>query len=94
MFRKNVAKTPEMSSSKSKLNLMARWFPALRANNEPTVIEYYDETGALIRTADVAKPIVVAYTDAVPETGGGHLRRHLARRRQHLQAYERRPRRR
>jgi hypothetical protein len=69
MFRKNVAKTPEMSSSKSKLNLMARWFPALRANNELVEIEYYDEDGALIRTATEAKPIVVAYTDAVPETG-------------------------
>jgi hypothetical protein len=69
MFRKNVSKTPDMSSSKSKLNLMGMWFPALRANNEATVIEYYDETGALIRTAEQAKPIVVAYTDAVPETG-------------------------
>jgi hypothetical protein len=69
MFRKNVSRTPELTSSKSKLNIMTVWFPALRANNDPTVIEYYDENGALIRTAEKAKPIVVAYTDGVPETG-------------------------
>ncbi|MGM0384481.1 MAG: choice-of-anchor O protein [Actinomycetota bacterium] len=69
MFRKNVSKTPDMTSTKSKLNIMARWFPALRANGEPTTVEYRDETGALIRTAEEAKPIVVTYTDAVEETG-------------------------
>jgi hypothetical protein len=81
MFRKNVSKTPELSSSKSKMNIMTRWFPALRANNEPayyvdnvtgetiTGIPYYDEEGELIRVAEEAKPIVVTYTDAVEETG-------------------------
>jgi hypothetical protein len=69
MFRKNISRTPEMASSKSKLDLMARWFPAMKANGEATVVEYYDETGALIRTAEVAKPIVVVYTDGVEETG-------------------------
>lgn len=69
MFRKNVSKTPELSSSKSKLDLMAVWFPARRANNEATVIEYSDQDGNLIRTATEAKPVVVTYTDSVPETG-------------------------
>ena len=69
MFRKNISKTPDLSSSKSKLNIMPVWFPALRANNEPTVVEYYDESGTLIRSTEEAKPIIVAYTDAVPETG-------------------------
>ena len=69
MFRKNVSKTPELTSSKSKLNIMTLWFPAFRANNEPTVVEYYDESGALIRTAEEAKPVVVVYTDGVVATG-------------------------
>lgn len=80
MFRKNVSKTPELASSKAKMNTMPVWFPALRANGEPaaytddtgTLIEgipYYDENGDLIRVATEAKPIVVTYTDADPETG-------------------------
>jgi hypothetical protein len=69
MFRKNISRTPELTSSKSKLNIMGVWFPALRANDEPTVIEYYDENSALIRTTEVAKPVVVAYTDGVDPTG-------------------------
>ena len=69
MFRKNISRSPKLTSSKSKLNIMGVWFPALRANNEPTVIEYFDETGALVRTAEEAKPVVVAYTDGVEATG-------------------------
>ena len=69
LFRKNISRSPELTSSKSKLNIMGVWFPALRANNEPTVVEYYNETGALIRTEDEAKPVVVVYTDGVEETG-------------------------
>jgi len=69
MFRKNISKTPELASSKSKLDLMTVWFPALRANGESTVIEYSDQDGNLIRTATEAKPIVVTYTDSVEETG-------------------------
>jgi hypothetical protein len=69
MFRKNVSRTPDLTSSKSKLNIMGVWFPALKANGDSAVIEYYDDTGTLIRTAEEAKPVVVAYTDGVPETG-------------------------
>jgi len=80
MFRKKVSKTPDLTSSKSKLNIMGVWFPALKANGEPFVytdengavqtgIPYYDENGDLIRVADQAKPIVLAYTDGVEETG-------------------------
>ena len=79
MFRKNVGRTPDLSSSKSKLNAMRMWFPALRANDEPASyvdpvtgasipgIPYYDAngTGELIEVATEAQPIVVAYTDAV-----------------------------
>ncbi len=69
MFRKNVSKTPAQTSTKSKLDLMARWFPALKANGEPVTIEYHDEDGNLIRTATEAKPVVVTYTDGVEPYG-------------------------
>lgn len=80
MFRKNVSKTPGLTSSKSKLNIMGVWFPALKANgdlatyieDDGTVIEgipYYDENSDLIRVATEAKPIVLTYTDGVEETG-------------------------
>ncbi|MBL7064329.1 MAG: hypothetical protein ISS49_09035 [Anaerolineae bacterium] len=69
MFRKDISRTPDLTSSKSKLNIMGMWFPALRANNVSTVIEYSDENGNLIRTADQAKPVVVVYTDGIEETG-------------------------
>jgi len=80
MFRKNVSKTPDMTSSKSKLNIMGVWFPALKANGDPatfldengaeqTGIPYYDENGDLIRVASKAKPVVLAYTDGVEATG-------------------------
>jgi hypothetical protein len=69
MFRKNVSRTPNQISTKSKLDIMTRWFPALKADGTPVTIEYNDENGNLIRTATDAKPIVVTYTDSVPETG-------------------------
>ena len=79
MFRKNIARTPSMASTKSKLNIMGRWFPAKKANGDPAdyqdevgnVLEgvpYYDDEGNLVRVADSAKPVAICYTDAV-ETG-------------------------
>ncbi len=69
MFRRNISRTPEQTSSKSKLNIMGVWFPALRANGDAVTIEYYDENGVLIREATEAKPVVVVYTDGVEPTG-------------------------
>lgn len=69
MFRKNISRTPNQISSKSKLDIMGVWFPALKADGSPTAIDYFDENGNLIRTTMDAKPVVVTYTDAVPETG-------------------------
>jgi hypothetical protein len=68
MFRKNISKTPEQGSTKAKMNMSTVWFPAMRANDEATVIEYFDEEGNLIRTAEKAKPIIITYTDADPVT--------------------------
>jgi len=36
---------------------------------EPVTIEYYDQNGDLIGTADDAKPLIATYTDANEETG-------------------------
>jgi hypothetical protein len=80
MFRKNVSKTAELASAKSKMNDMGVWFPALKANGdsasytdangeEQPGIGYFDENGDLIRVAYEAKPLVVVYCDAVEETG-------------------------
>ena len=79
MFRKNISRTPELASSKAKLNVMGVWFDARKANDEPATyldgenivdgIPYYDEEGNLIRTATEAKPLVITYTDADPDTG-------------------------
>ncbi|MBU8871726.1 MAG: hypothetical protein KOO60_12740, partial [Gemmatimonadales bacterium] len=69
MFRKNVSKTPDLGSTKAKLAVSTSWFPAMRANGEETIIEYHDENGVLLRTAEEAKPIIVTYTDDDPETG-------------------------
>ena len=73
MFRKNVSRTPDLGSTKAKMNIMPVWFPAMRANGEPAVIEYFDENAAMIRTAEEAKPIVITYTDEDPETGVGDV---------------------
>lgn len=74
MFRKNVSKTPELASSKAKMNIATVWLPARRANDDLLTdlgeeIEYYDEDGELIRTTTQAKPIIVTYTDANLDTG-------------------------
>ena len=79
MFRKDISRTDDLTSSKSKLNIMTVWFPALKANGEPASymdgeesipgVPYYDSEGNLLRTELEAKPVVVVYTDGVEETG-------------------------
>lgn len=80
MFRKNVSKTPELASAKSKLNVMGVWFPAKKANGDPAVYEdengveqegiaYYDASNDLIRVEKEAKPLVCVYCDEIEETG-------------------------
>jgi len=85
MFRKNVSKTPELGSTKAKMNIATVWLPALKANGDPAaytnketgeVIEgvpYFDENGDLIRTATEAKPIVITYTDDDPDYDGNDV---------------------
>jgi hypothetical protein len=84
MFRKRVSRTPDLISSKSKLNAADMWFPAFKANGEPAAfindegaleegIPYYDENGDLIRVAAEAKPLVVCFTDADSLTGASDI---------------------
>ncbi|SHJ28958.1 hypothetical protein SAMN02745165_01994 [Malonomonas rubra DSM 5091] len=81
MFRKNISKTPDLASSKAKMNIMTVWFPAKKANGDPVDadgIVYNDADGNSIDlvgngTIDPnthAKPIIVTYTDDDPVTGG------------------------
>ena len=71
MFRKNVSKTPEMGTTKSKLDLMPVLVPATLANGTPTTVEYFAEDGITpLYTRDKVRPLVSVYADEVPETGG------------------------
>jgi hypothetical protein len=89
MFRKNVAKTPELASAKAKLNVMGVWLDAKKANGEPAT--FTDDTGAvvegipyyfynevaqeteLIRVAEQAKPLVCVYTDEAEGYGAADV---------------------
>lgn len=72
MFRKAISRTPDLGSTKAKMNISPMWFPALPANavfdTEPVEIEYFDEEAKLIRTTKEAKPIIITFTDADPVT--------------------------
>lgn len=70
MFRKNISKTPDMENAKAKIELMPVYVPARKANDDPVELEYKDVDGELISTHTVAKPLVVAYAQEVPDTGG------------------------
>ncbi len=43
MFRKNVSRTPELSSSKSKLDIMGMWFPAVKADGTAATFTYEEQ---------------------------------------------------
>ncbi|MCD4755210.1 MAG: hypothetical protein K8R75_05335, partial [Deltaproteobacteria bacterium] len=81
MFRKNVSRTPEMTSTKSKLNTMRVWFPALRADGNSTTykddanvtqlgIPYYDytcvETNATGECLDWERNLIRVAEEAKP----------------------------
>ena len=74
MFRKNVSKTPELGDNKAKLDMMAiyPWFPALKADGTPTICQYFDENGVVVREATEAKPLVISYTGEIAGTNGAH----------------------
>jgi hypothetical protein len=73
MFRKNVSKTPELASTKAKMNDMRIWFPAMNAKGELTPLSYYDEEGNYIREEKNAKPLFITYTDQDPVTGAADV---------------------
>jgi hypothetical protein len=70
MFRKNVSKTPEMLTAKSKLELMPVLVPATKANGEAITegIDYYDEDGNFLYNRTLVRPLVAVYADQIPET--------------------------
>lgn len=70
MFRKNISKTPDMETEKSKLELMPVYVPARKANGDPVQLAYKDADGELISTRSEAKPLVVVYADEIPDADG------------------------
>ncbi|RJX16951.1 MAG: hypothetical protein C4563_11310 [Desulfobulbus sp.] len=81
MFRKNISKTPEMATAKSKVDLMPVLVPATRANGEPyddpdtaaVGVDYYDEDGNYLYTRDNVKPLVAVYADQNPDSPTGAM---------------------
>ncbi|HAL30236.1 MAG TPA: hypothetical protein DCP20_05925 [Coriobacteriia bacterium] len=68
-FIKNVSKTPDQYTTKSRIELAPFYVPATSSDGDATEIEYHDEYGELIGTRTEARPIIMAYLDAHPETG-------------------------
>jgi hypothetical protein len=77
VFRKNISKTPELLTTKAKLEFMPVYVPARRANGDYITLEYIREDDS--DTLDVDEsyteerayvtPLVVTYTDEDEETG-------------------------
>jgi hypothetical protein len=67
MFRKNVSKTETLANAKAKLDMAVvyPWFPAMKADGSPQELEYRDDDGVLMRTENMAKPVVMTYTEEV-----------------------------
>jgi hypothetical protein len=68
-FIKNVSKTEDLFTTKSRIELAPFYVPAVASNGETATIEYHDEHGDLIETRTEAQPLVMAYLDAHPDTG-------------------------
>lgn len=76
MFRKNISRTPEMATAKSKVDLMPVLVPATRANGEPVVgdvtggngVDYTDEEGNYLYTREMVRPLVAVYADQNPDS--------------------------
>ncbi len=68
-FVKNVSKTQELFTTKSRVEIAPFYVPALSSDGDVAEIEYHDEYGDLIGTRTEAQPIVMAYLDAHPDTG-------------------------
>ena len=69
LMKRNISKTPDMASDKAKIEIVPVYVPALRADDSPTDVVYYDEYGEVIEERNVAKPIVVSYLDEIEGTG-------------------------
>jgi hypothetical protein len=73
MVIKNVSKSPETASSKARIDFSTKYVPAQRADGTTTTIDYYDANGQLIETRDKAQPLVMAWVEDDPESGGSDV---------------------
>jgi hypothetical protein len=76
MFRKNISRTPEMATAKSKLDVMPVLVPATRANGELVVseatvgngVDFFDENANYLYTREMVRPLVAVYADQNPDS--------------------------
>ncbi len=73
LVRKNVSKSADMKNDKAKLEIMPVYVPAMTSDGIATWVDYYDADGEMIESRDVAKPIVVAYLEEVPDTSASDV---------------------
>ncbi len=80
VFRKNISKTPELLTTKAKIELMPVYIPARRANGDNITLEYIreDDPGTIedesySEERAFVTPLVVTYTDENEETGASDV---------------------
>ncbi|HSJ19764.1 MAG TPA: choice-of-anchor O protein [Nocardioidaceae bacterium] len=62
-IERNISQTPDLATSKAKIDGLGFYVPARNAAGEPVAVEYRDAKGALVETRDEARPLVSVYTD-------------------------------
>jgi hypothetical protein len=71
VFERNISQTPDLATSKAKIDGLGFYVPARNAAGELVDVEYRDAKGALVETREEARPLISVYTDddADPEKG-------------------------
>ncbi|HEX6246961.1 MAG TPA: choice-of-anchor O protein [Nocardioidaceae bacterium] len=70
-FRRNVSATPDLRSSKAKIDGFQFYVPARKAGGEPVAVEYRDAAGRLVETRDEARPLLSIYMDDAVDPADG-----------------------
>lgn len=71
VFERNVSDTPELESSKAKIDSFPFYVPARDAAGEGVPIEYTDARGRLVETRDEAKPLLSVYIEDAADAAAG-----------------------
>jgi len=60
---RNVSATPDLASSKAKIDGFGFYVPARSAAGDAVEVEYRDASGDVVETRDEARPLISVYTD-------------------------------